>query len=180
MHVGTGDIELDDAGQFLFIEQSGAFAVFLDGKAGDIRQHLSVIDLFQFRQDLFLHLMDAGILQPDRIQHAGRRFRDARQRIAVARMQGRSLDRETAGEIDIEEIQIVHSVSESAAGRDQRVLQFETREIYLKFCHTISSFVNTGPSLQMRALRSFSCSEQPMQAPKPQPILVSREHWPEA
>ena len=44
--------------------------------------------------------------------------------------------------------------------------------------HMTSPFVNTGPSLQMRLLPYLVLHEQPMQAPKPQPMRSSNESCP--
>src|SRR5690606_18222809 len=48
------------------------------------------------RQDLPHHVVDAGILQPDGVQHAGRRLPDPMRRIAETRLQGRALQHDRA------------------------------------------------------------------------------------
>ena len=61
-----------------------------------------------------------------------------------------------------------------AAGRDYGVIENYSVKIYLRVYHIISSFTSTGPSRQMRLLPYLVLQEQPMQAPKPQPIRSSK------
>ena len=69
--------------------------------------------------------------------------------------------------------------AEGAAGGDNGVVHLNTAEGHFCIHHTISSFSSTGPSLQIRLLPYFVLQEQPMQAPKPQPIRSSKLNWPE-
>ena len=64
-------------------------------------------------------------------------------------------------------------------GGDDGVVHLNAAEDHFCVHHTISSFSSTGPSLQMRLLPYFVSQEQPMQAPKPQPIRSSKLNWPE-
>ena len=121
---------------------------------------------------------DTGILKSDRIEHPAFAFRNPRRRIPEARLTRGSLEGERAQSVDIVPLGELVTVSKRSAGRNHRVVQWNPAEIDIQFSHRISSFRNTGPSLHTRLFPSVVLHEQPMQAPKPQPIRSSRLNSP--
>ena len=81
---------------------------------------------------------------------------------------------ERAEHIDVIQLRKLLPVAKRAAGRDDGVFQLDPAERYGCCGHRISSFVNTGPSLQTRLLPCVVSQVQPMHAPKPQPMRASR------
>ena len=69
--------------------------------------------------------MDADALQPDRVEHAGRRFDDALRRMSLAWLQEQPFgdDRPECGDID--RVGVLQTVPEAAAGGDERVPERE-------------------------------------------------------
>ena len=148
----------------------------------------------QARQLLGDHGVDARVLQPHGVDHARRTFGDAGRGVPEARIARGALERERTEDVDIVKIPEFVAVSERTAGRNDRVVQLQTAQgdghIRGRFScrpvlcdellsyHMISPFVNTGPSLQMRLLPYLVLHEQPMQAPKPQPMRSSNESCP--
>ena len=124
------------------------------------------------------HLIHPRVLQPDGVQHARGAFGDARRRIAEAGLPGRSLEGEGSQAVDIVPLGKLIAEAEGSAGRDHRIVQLQAAEITGQSSHRISSLSSTGPSRQMRFAPSFVLQVQPMHAPKPQPILSSKENWP--
>ena len=96
------------------------------------------------------HLLHAGILQTDGVQHPGRAFSDARRRVAEAGLEGRSLKGKGAKAVDIIELGKLIAEAEGAGGGNDRVIQLDPAEVNAQSSHRISSFSKTGPSLQMR------------------------------
>ena len=129
---------------------------------------------FQLRQFLGNDLLYTGVLQTDRVNHSCGTFRDTGRGVAKAWLPCCSLKREGAENIDIVKLCKFIAVAEGTAGRNDGVIQRDAAECHLCVYHIISSFTRTGPSLQMRLLPYFVLQEQPMQAPKPQPIRSSK------
>ena len=122
----------------------------------------------------------AGILQADGVEHAAGCLRDARGGIAEARFAGRTLEGEGSQAIDIVIGRELMAVAEAAGGGDERVVELDPAERNAQSSHRISSFRNTGPSLQTRRGPFTVCFVQPMQAPKPQPMRTSKLSCPSA
>ena len=135
-----------------------------------------LLELWQLRFD---HRVHAGVLQPHRVQKTARVLRDAGGGVSKAGLPGRALEREGAQHIDVVQLRELIAKAEGAAGGDDGVVHLNAAEGHFCVHHTISSFSSTGPSLQMRLLPYFVSQEQPMQAPKPQPIRSSKLNWPE-
>ena len=135
-----------------------------------------LLELWQLRFD---HRVHAGVLQPHRVQKTARVLRDAGGGVSKAGLPGRALEREGAQHIDVVQLRELIAKAEGAAGGDDGVVHLNAAEDHFCVHHTISSFSSTGPSLQMRLLPYFVSQEQPMQAPKPQPIRSSKLNWPE-
>ena len=77
----------------------------------------------QLRQLLGDEAMHADALQADRVQHAGRRFDDARRRMALALVEEQALDRDAAERREIDGVGVLDAVAEASGRRDDRVLQ---------------------------------------------------------
>jgi len=124
--------------------------------------------------------MNAGVLQPDGVQHAGRRVGDSGRRVPEAGFQRRPLERQRAEDIDVVQFRELVPVAERAARGDDRVVERNPGERNPRIQTITSFFSSTGPSLQMRLFPYFVRHEQPMHAPKPQPIRCSKLNCPSA
>ena len=89
LHVGAGDVDLDRVDGRV-VEAARDLRVLLDRRAGDVRDEARLAEV-ERRQDLAHDVVRAGVLQPDGVQHAGRRFEHAVRRIAEARIERRAL-----------------------------------------------------------------------------------------
>lgn len=193
-HVGARDIDLDDANLRLAVDPLAAIGVLLDRKAADIGDHGFMEKSLQARQLLGDHGVDARVLQPHGIDHARRTFGNAGRGVSEARIARGALERERPEDVDVVKIPELVAVPERTAGRHDRVVQSQAAQAdghirsgffrrpvlcdELLVYHMTSPFVNTGPSLQMRLLPYLVLHEQPMQAPKPQPMRSSNESCP--
>jgi hypothetical protein len=70
--------------------------VVLDRRAAHVREEQRLAEV-ERRQDVVDHVIDAGILEPDRVQHARGRLEDAVRRITEARLARRALEHDRAG-----------------------------------------------------------------------------------
>ena len=183
MHIRAADVDLIPtdltACRFVRLEFRDRFDIIADRKAADVCHDRLVKNPPQRWQLLADHRVHTGILQADGIDHAVRTLRDARRGIAEARLQGRPLKRKTPQTVDIIKLRVFAAVAEGAAGRDHRVVKRDTAEFHFEIYHRISSLSSTGPSLQIRLLPYLVSQEQPMQAPKPQPMRSSKLYCPE-
>ena len=135
--------------------------------------------LLELRQLRFDYRVHAGVLQAHSVQQTARVLRDTGGGVSEAGLPGRTLERKGAQHIDVVQLRKLIAKAEGAAGGDDGVVHLNTAEGHFCIHHTISSFSSTGPSLQIRLLPYFVLQEQPMQAPKPQPIRSSKLNWPE-
>ena len=94
--------------------------------------------------------MHADALQPDRVEHARRRFENARGRVAFAFGKKESLHGDTAERRQIDEVGVLRAVAEAAAGRDERVLERQRPDAGGEIYHLMSSARNTGPEMHDR------------------------------
>ena len=179
MDVGAGDIDLQPAHLLLGVQLLADLGVFRHRKAADIGHHRLVKYLLELRQFRFDHRVHAGILQTHSVQQTAGVLRDAGRGIPEAGLPGRALEGKGAQHIDVVQLRKLIAKAEGAAGGDNGVVHLNTAEGHFCIHHTISSFSSTGPSLQIRLLPYFVLQEQPMQAPKPQPIRSSKLNWPE-
>ena len=108
------------------------------------------------------HRIDARILQPDGIYHPRRTLGDAGRGVAEASLARRPLEGERPENVDVVKILVLVAVAERTAGRHDRIIQPKAAqrhrriEVFLGFVyHIISSFFNTGPSLQIRLAPFF-------------------------
>ena len=135
--------------------------------------------LFQPGQLLCNDGVHAGVLQPHGVQQTACVLRDAGRWIAEPGLPRGPFEGEGSQQVDIVQLRKFIAVPEGTAGGDDGVVQRQAAESHLCIHHMISSFSSTGPSLQIRLLPYFVLQEQPMQAPKPQPIRSSKLNWPE-
>ena len=94
LDVRAGDVDLDGVDRRV-IEAPRHLDVLLDGRAADVGDEARLAEV-QLRQDVRHHLLDARVLQADRVQHAGGRLVDAVRRIAEPRLAGRALEHDGA------------------------------------------------------------------------------------
>ena len=160
MNVGAADVDFQPAHLFLFVQPFAGVGVIRHGKAGDVGHDRLVKALSQLRKFLGNDLFHTGILQPHGVDHAAGTLGDAGRGISEAGFFRGSLEGEGAEAVD-------------------RVVQLDAAEVHAQASHRISSFRMTGPSLQMRLYPVRVLQEQPIQAPKPQPIRSSKLIWPE-
>ena len=179
MDVRAADVDLQPADLRLPVEQRAGFGVFLHGKTADIRHDQLVKDGIQLRKLLRNHLFNTGILQTDRVEHAGGTVRDSRRWVAEAWLQRRSLEGKGAEAVDVVDLGKLIAEAEGSGGRDHGIIQFDSAKSDTQPSHRISSFCSTGPSRQIRLLPVIVLQLQPIQAPKPQPIRFSKLNDPE-
>ncbi len=178
MYVRTADIDLKEPDLLLFVQLFTGVCVFVHRKAADIGNDRLTEAFCQFGQFLGNYFFNAGILQPNGVYHACRTFRDTRRRVAETGFFCRSLERKGAEDVDVIQFRKFIPIAECTAGGDDGIFQRQAAEGYACFYHRISSFSSTGPSLQMRLLPYFVWQEQPMHAPKPQPMRSSKLNCP--
>ncbi len=119
-------------------------------------------------------MLNTGILQPDRIYHTVFAFGNSWCGITEAGVLCGALKRKRAENVYIVKILKLIAESECAACGNNGIIHMHSAKINGKIYHIISSLSSTGPSLQIRLLPYFVWHEQPMQAPKPQPIRSSK------
>jgi hypothetical protein len=95
LDVGTGDVDLDGVDRRV-VEAARDLDVLLDGRAADVGDEARLAEV-QRRQDLVDHMIDAGILQADGVEHAGRRLVHPVRWIAQARLAGGALEHDRPG-----------------------------------------------------------------------------------
>ena len=132
--------------------------------------------LCQTRQLLANDLLHAGVLETDGIDHACRALCNTGRGIAEAGILGGTLKGKGAKAVDIVKLGKFIAVAEGTRCGDHGIVKLDTAKgnLGVYFSHMISSFTSTGPSLQIRLLPVTVLQEQPMQAPKPQPMRSSK------
>ena len=105
--------------------------------------------------------MDADALQADRVQHAGRRFDDARRRMSFALGEKQPLHGDAAERREVDQLGVLGAVPETAARRDERILERErcrcelTGPCLSAITTLISLPRNTGPARHDRTKCGF-------------------------
>src|SRR5690606_12823584 len=94
LDVRTGDVDFHRVDRRI-VEAPGDLRVLLDRRARHVREEARLGEV-ELRQDLPHDVIDAGVLQPDRVQHAGRRLPYPVRRIAEARLVGGALQHDRA------------------------------------------------------------------------------------
>ena len=179
MDIGAADVDLQPAHLFLLVQPFAGVGVIRHGKAGDVGHDRLVKTFLQLREFFGNDLFHTGILQPHGVDHAACTLGNAGGGISEAGFFCSSLEGEGAEAVDVIQFGKFVAVTKGAGGGDDRIVQLDAAEIDAQASHRISSFFMTGPSLQMRLYPVRVLQEQPMQAPKPQPIRSSKLIWPE-
>ena len=178
MNVRAADIDFEPADLLLTVELFAGVGIFVDRKSADIRHHFFAKALPELRELFAYNFVDAGILKPDGVYHAGGALRYSRGRIAEARLFRRALERKSSEAVYVIELSEFVSVAECARCRDNGIVELFAAKIYAQSAHIISSLSITGPSLQILLLPVSVLHEQPMHAPKPQPMRSSKLYCP--
>ena len=150
LHIGTADVELVSLHDLGAVQLLHDFHIIFLCRTGHVGDDLR-IELCQPWQLSFHDHLDARVLQADGVEHAHRRFGDTRSRIAKARLRRSALDGDAAQQAEIIQLGEFAPEAETAAGRNDRVLQVQSWKLNTQI-HQNSTFPigNTGPSLQMR------------------------------
>ena len=172
--VGAGDVDLQPADLGQGVQLRADLRVFFHGKAADVGHDRLAEAGGQPGKLRIDDPVYAGVLQAHGVQHPGGAVRDPGRGVAEAGLPGRALEGERAQDIDIVQLREFIAIAEGAGGGDDGIVQRDAAEGGAQSSHRISSFCSTGPSLQIRFQPVIVLQEQPMQAPKPQPMRRSK------
>ena len=127
--VGARDVELDRRAARLGGEAARDLGVFPDGAAPDVADRRDA-ERVQERQALAGESLDAGPLQSDRVEDAAADLRDARLRVARARVEPHALagDRPELREVD--PLRVFAAEAERPRGDRDRILHPEAAEVH--------------------------------------------------
>ena len=179
MNIGAADIDLQPAHLWLGIQLLAGIGVVLYAEAGDVGHHRLAEALGQPGQLPGNHSLHAGILQAHGVDHAAGALCNPGGGVAEARLPGGSLKGEGAQPVDVVQLSEFIAVAEGAGGGNHRVVQRDAAEANFGVHQKkTSSRGKTGPSLQTRLAPLLVWMEQPMQAPKPQPMRSSMLYCP--
>ena len=179
MNIGTAHVDLQPAHLRLFIELFTGIGVVIHRKAAHVSHDRLIKAFFQLRQLLCDYLFHSRILQAYSVYHSRRTLGDTRSRISEARLLRSALERKGTEDIYVIQLCELISVPEGARSGDNGVIKLDTAQIHTQSAHSISSLFSTGPSLHIRLYPVSVLHEQPIQAPKPQPIRSSKLNCPE-
>ena len=162
MDIGAGDIEFNDVDSVAGVSAGAAFGVLVQGESADVGYNDTIVHLSQSGDLLLDQHVDAGILETDRIDHPTLALGYARSRVAVSFNKCRTLQGDTSKHVEVVEIREFHTETEGSASRHHGVGEMQSADICRKILyHIISSFLNTGPSLQMRFAPTWVLQVQP-------------------
>ena len=122
LDVGARDVELECRNAFDVGQDLRQLHVLLQRGPADVDDDHGAARA-QLRHFLFDEAVHADALQPDRVEHARRRFDDTRRRVAFALGKKESLDGDAAERRQIDEVGVLRAVAEAAAGGDERVFE---------------------------------------------------------
>ena len=122
LDVRARDVQLDGRDAFGVRQDPRHLGVLVERRAADVDddRRAARAQLGQLFVDEAAH---ADALQADGVQHAGRRFDDARRRMAFALVEEQALDGDAAERRQVDEVGVLDAVAEAAARGDQRVLE---------------------------------------------------------
>ena len=120
LDVRARDVQLEGVHAFGVGQDPRDFDVFVQRRAADVDDDDGAA-LAQFGQPLGDEAVDADALQADGVQHARRRFDDARRRVPFALGEEQSLDRDAAERRQVDDVGVFDAVAEAAARRDERI-----------------------------------------------------------
>ncbi|MPN19192.1 hypothetical protein SDC9_166558 [bioreactor metagenome] len=178
MDVGAGDVHLDDAHLLAAVQRAAIFRVLLRCVDTDVGDDRAVENLRDVGQLLRNHKIDARILKSHRVQHPAGRLRHAGLGISKPGLRRGTLEGKGPQDVQVIDLRKLPPVSQRAGGGNHRIFKRNARQGDLQLYHAISSFRNTGPSLQTRRGPPFVSMVQPTQAPKPQAIRASKLYCP--
>lgn len=120
--VGTRDVYLDCVNGGEVGEPLGDGLVVGDGSAGDVDDNLgaAVGDKWVNVLD---EMVDALVLEPDGVNHTGGSLDHAWGVIALARVEGSSLDDEAAEAGEVDEVGVFDAVTECAGGGEDGIFE---------------------------------------------------------
>ena len=151
MYVGAGDIHFNEVYALAIIGLGAAFPVFFHREAADVGYDGAAVNLAERRYFLADQYVDTGILQAHGIDHAAGAVCYAGGGVAKTGLPGGSLQGNAAQDVEVHIPGQFQAKAEGAAGGDDGVFQAQAAQHYRKVLyHTISSFLNTGPSLHTR------------------------------
>ena len=153
-------------------------SVLVYRKAADVRHDGLMKAAGKARKLLAYHPLNTRVLKPDGVQQPARHLGYARRGISEAGLGGRSLEGEAAETIYIVVFGKLVAVAEGPRGGDYRIIELDAAQIHIQPSHMISLRFMTGPSRQMRLFPVIVLQEQPMHAPKPQPMRDSKLNCP--
>ena len=181
MNVRTADIYLNEAYLRTGVELFTNVGIFINRKAAYICHYRFVKTSFKLWKFFIYNSLDARILQAYGIYHAGAAFGNSRCRISEPSVLCGTLKRKCTEYIYVIKLCKFISVSEGSGSRNNGICKLCTAKVNnsVYFSHMISSFMRTGPSLQILLFPVTVLHEQPIHAPKPQPILSSKLNCPE-
>ena len=165
----------------VYVELFRHSAVFLRRMAINVDYNRHII-LAQLRQSVLQEVFAAGVLQTDAVQHTGRSFDSALALVAGGRLQGGTLDGNSADLFEVEEVREFQAEAKGAGAGSNRRSHFQAGNINCQtaiiqcFYHSpTSSAQNTGPSLQTLMRLPMPSQAQDRHAPRPQAIYFSRD-----
>jgi hypothetical protein len=117
---GTGDVDFDRGDPRLLVQNPRHHCVVFDRLGRDIydRRHLPVCP---DRRVLLDEAVDAGILQADRVQHAGGGFGNSRHRVTRPRLRRDAFAHEGAQALHVDDARIFEPIAETAGCGDDRI-----------------------------------------------------------
>ena len=136
LDVRAGDVQLERVHALGIGEDARHLDVLVERRAADVDDDDRAA-LAQLGQPLRDEAVDADALQADRVQHAGRRFDDARRRVSFALGEEQSLDRDAAERRQVDDVGVLDAVAEAAARGDQRIGERQRSDLERKI-HSVS------------------------------------------
>ena len=106
------------------VEPARDLGVVGDRLAGDVDDHRHP-PAGPRRGVLLDDRVDAGVLEPDRVEHPARRLGHARRRVADPRPERRALAADRAEPLDLDDVAVLDPVAERPRGDEDRILEAE-------------------------------------------------------
>src|SRR4030088_1934678 len=138
LRVGTGNIQLVGRDPLTFVQNLDRPFIVLARVTEHVAKDYDVFELPQVREFLFEECSSADVLQADRIQHARRSLPQTRRRIPYHRLSRKSLHHEAAELAQMHYIFKLDAVAESAARRNHRILELNSRKAHAEIRSRVS------------------------------------------
>jgi hypothetical protein len=135
----AGDVDLERVDGRV-VEAPRDLGILLDRRAADVRDEPRFTKI-ERRQNLVHDMIDPGVLQADRVQHAGRRLPDAVRRIAEPRSERGALQHNGADRGVAEALDARVLLAEPDAARQQhdRRVELQTAKVEFEAAHAADS-----------------------------------------